>query len=67
MKIILNGNATELPAGVATVEDLLKWRRIPAMGTAVAVNSRLVTASAHRRTPLADNDMVTVISAAYGG
>lgn len=67
VRIILNGTPTELPVEVKTIADLLKWRNIPSLGTAVAVNGKLVTASNHEFTNLNEMDGVTIISAAYGG
>lgn len=65
--IIVNGSPVSLPDEVKTVAQLLEWKNIPTGGTAVAVNSRLVTAANHKTAILAEGDVVTIISAAYGG
>ena len=66
-RIILNGKQIQLPDDVSNITQLLKWRGIPAMGTAVAINSNVIPAARPASTPLADLDIVTIISAAYGG
>ena len=66
-KIILNGEAIELPVDVNTVEQLLQWKKIPNAGTAVAINGRLVPQKT-RSVRIIDNlDNIIVVSAAYGG
>lgn len=67
MKITLNNEPVNLPDENMTVSDLLVWKHIPAGGTAVAVNNRLVRTDMRGSTMLNEGDSVTIISAAFGG
>lgn len=67
MKIKINNQQIELPVDVTTVEELLKWRGIPTQGTAIAVNNKLLLACNWGTTKLNESDLLTVISAAFGG
>ncbi|MDE5663838.1 MAG: sulfur carrier protein ThiS [Muribaculaceae bacterium] len=67
ISVIINGQHMDLPEEVKSVAQLLEWRHIPVSGTAVALNSRLVTAAQHAATMLNHGDVITIISAAYGG
>lgn len=53
--------------GPISVAELLASMRIPAGGTAVAVNNRLVPATDRDTKMLSDGDNVVIIGAAYGG
>lgn len=67
MVVSINGEITKLPAEITTLEKLLAWKKIPANGTAVALNSRLARRENWNVTALKDNDIINIISAAYGG
>lgn len=67
MTILLNDNTEVLPDNVVTVSDLVKWKNIPAQGTAIAVNDKLIRQQQWDQVKLSDGEQITVISAAYGG
>ena len=64
---MLNEMPVKLPNGYMTIKDLMDWKNIPAQGTAVAVNDKLVKQDLWDVTHLNELDQVTVISGAYGG
>ena len=64
---MLNEMPVKLPNGYMTIKDLVEWKNIPAQGTAVAVNDKLVKQDLWDVTHLNELDQVTVISGAYGG
>lgn len=66
MTIFLNGEPVEM-ADNATVSDLAEKLGLRPVGTAVAVNGRVVRRADWALTALAANDKVMVINAAYGG
>lgn len=67
MNIILNNIPTPLPRDYMTLEDLLEWKGVRLMGTAVALNDRIIRKDSWSTTRLSDLDRVTIISAAFGG
>lgn len=67
MKIILNDQTLNLSDSLMNIAEFLSSQSIPLGGTAVAVNNRLITRSNWELTFLKDGDVVTVISAAFGG
>lgn len=67
MKITLNNEPLILPEESMTVNELMEWRHIPAGGTAVAINNRLIRTDRRDTTYLQEDDSVTIISAAFGG
>lgn len=67
MKIFINNQHVELPAGEMTVEELMGWRNIPSGGTAITLNDRIVRKSDRESTKLSEGDRIVVISAAFGG
>lgn len=67
MKIFINNQLVELPAGEMTVAELIAWRNIPSGGTAITLNDRIVRRSDRESTKLSDGDRIVVISAAFGG
>lgn len=67
MKVTINNNQVELPEGCLTVADLVTSGLIPEKGTAVAVNGKIVPGASRTEARLNDGDVLTVISAAYGG
>ncbi len=66
MKIHVNQKEYEVPDGL-TVKALLDRQQIPAEGTAVAVDNKLVPKADWESRTLADGEKVTVIRAAFGG
>lgn len=67
MKLYINANLQEFPDSVSTVAQLLEYLHIPAEGTGVGINNRVILASDRKSTPLQEGDRVTIISATYGG
>ena len=66
MEINVNGESCQITPNV-TVSQLVEKLNIPAGGTAIAVNGKIVKKDTWDSTHLAENDNVTVIRAAYGG
>ena len=66
MRIRLNGEAREVPAG-CTVAELLEELRLRSEQVAVERNGELVTRAAHRETQLAEEDAVEVVTLVGGG
>ncbi|WP_304382355.1 sulfur carrier protein ThiS [uncultured Duncaniella sp.] len=67
MNIVINNQKVELADKIINVADLLTERNIPLGGTAVAVNNHLITRMNWNMTFIKDGDVVTIISAAFGG
>ena len=67
MTIIYNDIPTTLPSDNMTLSDLATWKKIPAQGSAIAKNDKLVKRDKWTVTKLNELDHVTVITAAYGG
>lgn len=67
MKITVNNIVEEYQPMAMTVSELLDAKKLPKAGCAVAVNNRLVKALQWDSHKLADGDVITIISAAYGG
>lgn len=55
------------PSENMTLKEILAWRNIPDAGTALALNDRLVPRAKWDDTYVAQEDNLTVISAAFGG
>ena len=66
MRLSVNGEAVELPAG-ATVADLLASRGKPPERVAVEVNLELVPRAAHAKHALAEGDRVEIVEFVGGG
>ena len=66
MLITVNNQPRQVDAPLS-VAELLASMKIPAGGTAVAVNNRLVPGAERDNKMLADGDVVVIIGAAYGG
>lgn len=68
MKIVLNGEPREVPAG-ATVADVVSLlaMRAEARGVAVAVQGEVVSRGEWGGTELADGSRVEVVAAIQGG
>jgi sulfur carrier protein len=67
MKVTVNGNARETPAG-STVDDVVR-ELSPATdrGLAVAVNGEVVPRHGWRATPLSEGDSIEILTAVQGG
>jgi sulfur carrier protein len=66
MKIVLNGEPTELKDGL-TVQQLLDHLQIPSGRVACEVNLKIIKRSFYEQTQLRDGDAVEVIQAIGGG
>ena len=67
MRIFINNNPEDISLENPTLEELLTLKNIPASGTAVAINNKLVRHADWQRTIVQANDSITIISAAFGG
>lgn len=67
MTVSINGQIISLPSTIITVADLAKSKSIPAKGTAIAINGRVIKSENWAVTHLDENDSIMIISAAYGG
>lgn len=67
MRIFINNNSEEISLENPTLEDLLTLKNIPASGTAVAINNKLVRHTDWQHTIVRADDSLTIISAAFGG
>jgi len=66
MQIILNGNPTEVPDGIA-MDDLIERLELTGQRLAVEVNEELVPRSSFREHRLVPSDRVEIIHAVGGG
>jgi sulfur carrier protein len=66
MKVIINGTAHELGTGTS-VGDAVRLVTTSASGIAAAVNGEVVRRASWDSTPVADGDLIEVITAAQGG
>ena len=66
MKVYVNQQVCEVPDGL-TVKALLDQQQIPAEGTAVAVDNKLVPKGEWENRVLIAEDKITVIRATFGG
>ena len=67
MTIFYNDQNIQLPSENMTLTDLAEWKQIPQQGSAIALNDKLIKRDQWSVTYLKDLDIVTVITAAYGG
>lgn len=67
MNITINSQPTVVPDDGFTVASLLKLKKIPERGTAVALNDNIVCHDCWQTTNLAEGDRVVIISGAFGG
>lgn len=67
MNVFFNSKETELPAGVTTLDGLLKYKEVAATGVAVALNNKVVSKAAWKSTTLNEGDKILVITAVCGG
>jgi thiamine biosynthesis protein ThiS len=66
MRIVLNGETTEVPEGLS-VRGLLEHLRIAAPRVAVEVNRAIVRRDLHDSHRLADGDRIEVVTFVGGG
>jgi sulfur carrier protein len=66
MILILNGTPTEVPA-LASLAELSGWLKLPAFGSAVELNGRVVPRREHPATPLAEGDRLEIVRLVGGG
>lgn len=67
MKIYINNKPEEISLDNPTLQELLFLKNIPASGTAIAVNNKLVRHTDWTNTVVNPEDSLTIISAAFGG
>lgn len=66
VKIVLNGQAQQLPAPL-TVAQLLATLQMPQRGVAVEINQQIVPRSLHEQHLLRDGDQLEIVSLVGGG
>jgi sulfur carrier protein len=66
MKVIINGTAHDL-AAATTLADAVRLLTTSASGVAAAVNGEVVRRASWDTTPVADGDLIEVITAVQGG
>ncbi|WP_329093300.1 sulfur carrier protein ThiS [Actinomadura citrea] len=66
MKVIVNGEACELPDGVSVAEVVASVTAV-ATGVAAALNDEVVRRAEWEATPLRDADRIEVLTAVQGG
>ncbi|MGH2821186.1 MAG: sulfur carrier protein ThiS [Actinomycetota bacterium] len=68
MKIIVNGESTELEPGATVLDVIERVGRDPSVrGVAVALNGQVVPRSSWNETQVSEEDRVEVLSAVQGG
>ena len=66
MRIVLNGEARDAPAGI-TVADLLTWLDLDARLVAVELNRSVVKRVRYADTPVTENAEVEIVAFVGGG
>jgi sulfur carrier protein len=66
MRIVLNGEARDAPAGI-TVADLLTWLDVDARLVAVELNRTVVKRARYADTPVTENAEVEIVAFVGGG
>ena len=66
MKVTVNGEPREIPAGTS-VAQLIRQVTDQQAGLAVAVNGEVVPRRGWPATPLADHDAIEIVTAVQGG
>ena len=67
MKILLNNEPVILPEEVKTIADFTLWKEIKPLGTAIAVNGKVIPQSQWESSLIKDDESIIVITAAFGG
>lgn len=66
MRLILNGQPTEVPA-LVTVADLAAWLKLPGFGSAVELNGEVVPRTRHPSTAIVEGDRLEIVRLVGGG
>jgi thiamine biosynthesis protein ThiS len=66
MRLRINGKERETPA-LATLADLAQWLELPAFGSAVELNGRVVRKADYPASGLQDGDQLEVVRLVGGG
>ncbi len=66
MFLFINGERRDAPE-LATVADLAAWLELPAFGSAVELNGRVVRKAEYAAIPLAEGDRLEVVRLVGGG
>ena len=66
MKLVLNGSEQETP-NLGTVADLSAWLKLPAFGTAIELNGRILRKADLQGTPLEEGDHLEIVRLVGGG
>lgn len=66
MQLWINGETREAPP-LETVADLAQWLQLPAFGSAVELNGRVVRRSDHPQASLREGDRLEVVRLVGGG
>lgn len=67
MKVIINGQLTDLPSEVHNLKDIVEWKNLPLTATAIAVCGKIVQRGNWVTHNLKDMEQITIITAAFGG
>ncbi len=67
LAITVNGRPRALPAGAATIADLIREMRLEGKRIAVERNGEIVPRSRYAETRLADDDKLEIVGAVGGG
>ncbi len=67
LAITVNGQPRALPAGAATIADLIREMRLEGKRIAVERNGEIVPRSRYAETRLADDDKLEIVGAVGGG
>ncbi len=66
MELWINGERRETP-DLPTVADLAAWMALPAFGSAIELNGRVIRRAEHPSTPLRGGDRLEVVRLVGGG
>jgi thiamine biosynthesis protein ThiS len=66
MRLTINGKAQETPE-LATVADLAQWLMLPAFGSAVELNGKVVRKAEYPTRSLKEQDRLEVVRLVGGG
>ena len=66
MRLIINGQDRETPE-FAQVAELAAWLELPAFGSAIELNGKVVRKAEYPESPLRDGDRLEVVRLVGGG
>jgi thiamine biosynthesis protein ThiS len=66
MRLLINGQDRETPA-LVSVDDLARWLELPAFGSAVELNGRVIRRPEYPGTALQEGDHLEVVRLVGGG